>query len=60
MTTAGAEGVRHTLARWCSRVFDDVFTSHNFRREGKWRQRHYDGSIDDPDVLADYQSGVGG
>jgi hypothetical protein len=41
-------------------VFDDVFTSHNFRREGKWRQRHYDGSIDDPDVLADYQSGVGG
>lgn len=44
-----------------SRVPLRIRTSRYFRREdGRWRQFHHHGSIDDPDSLAAYQASVRG
>lgn len=37
-----------------------IRTSRVFRKiDGRWRQVHHQGSIDDPELLANYQSAVG-
>ncbi|GLI00602.1 hypothetical protein Pa4123_58780 [Phytohabitans aurantiacus] len=39
----------------------EIRTSRYFRYEnGRWRQYHHHGSIDDPDALRDYQRAIRG